>query len=120
MTETAYPKWEQELDAWEEKYQPLKNHFSEKVNGEFQEDKFETYGQELEYVLSIAKTDPNRVWTLSDGDDGNMYISSGYHLVNRINYFITAVPLESSVPYLEVPYYIFDESEDDEEDDDEE
>ena len=74
----------------------------------------------LEYVLSIAKTDPNRVWTLSDGDDGNMYISSGYHLVNRINYFITAVPLESSVPYLEVPYYIFDESEDDEEDDDEE
>ena len=28
--------------------------------------------------------DPRRIWTLVDGDDGNMYIVDGYHLVNRV------------------------------------
>jgi hypothetical protein len=46
---------------------------------------------------------------LVDGDDGNMYIVNGYHLVNRINYFITANAFDGE--FLEVPYYIFEESE---------
>jgi hypothetical protein len=101
--------WEDELDAWEAKYQPIQNHFDPKEG-----DKFETYGKELDYVLSIANTEPARVWTLIDGDDGNLYISSGYHLVNRINYFITKNPCE--VEFMDVPYYIFDEEEEDDED----
>jgi hypothetical protein len=102
--------WEKEFEAWEAKYQPIKNHFAEKQAGEFVEDKFETYGQELDYVRSVADTEPRRVWTLVDGDDGNLYIVAGYHLVNRVNYFITKEPLEGD-GYMEVPYYIFEEEE---------
>ena len=97
--------WEKELDAWETKYQPIKNH----ITGE-DDDKFETYGEELDYVRSVADTEPRRVWTLVDGADGNLYIVDGYHLVNRVNYFITKEPLEGD-RYMEVPYYIFEEEE---------
>ena len=99
MATITYPEWEQELDAWEEKYRPIQNHFD---GG----DKFETYGEELEFVLA---QDPRCIWTLVDGDDGNLYIVDGYHLVNRINYFVTEVPFEGE--FLEVPYFIFDEEE---------
>ena len=104
MTTTTFPDWEQELDAWEQQYRPIKNRF----NGEelFPDDKFETYGAELEFVRA---QDPRNIWTLVDGDDGNLYIVSGYHLVNRINYFVTEVPYEGNG--MDVPYYIFDEEE---------
>jgi hypothetical protein len=104
MSNKDYPDWEKELDKWSTTYVPIKNHFN-KHEG----DKFETYGKELEYVLSVANTEPNRVWTLVEGDDSNLYITSGYHLVNRLNYFITVNPFEGE--YLEIPYYIFEEEE---------
>jgi hypothetical protein len=102
MSTTTYPAWEQELDAWEAKYKPVTNHFDGT-------DKFETYGEELEFVRA---QDPRCIWTLVDGDDGNLYIVDGYHLVNRINYFITEVPFEDN--FLEVPYYIYDEEDENE------
>ena len=102
MTTTTYPAWEKELDAWEDKHKPVRNQFEDN-------DKFETYGEELEFVRA---QDPRCVWTLVDGDDGNLYIVDGYHFVNRINYFVTEVPFEGD--YLEVPYYIFDEENEDE------
>lgn len=101
--------WEDQFDAWEAKYQPIKNPFAQQQEGEFVEDKFETFGQELDYVLSIANTQPKRVWTLVEGDDSNLYITSGYCLVNRLNYFITKNPFEGK--FMEVPYYIFEEEE---------
>jgi hypothetical protein len=97
--------WEDQFEAWVSKYQPVKNH----ITGE-DDDKFETYGAELDYVLEVAKKEPRCVWTLVDGDDGNLYIVDGYHLVNRINYFITKKPLEGD-GFMEVPYYIFEEAE---------
>jgi hypothetical protein len=108
MTTKTFPEWEQELDAWETTFKPETNHF----NGS---DKFETYGEELDYVRSVYDVDPRRVWTLVDGDDGNLYIVDGFHLVNRINYFVTKVPFEGK--FLEVPYCIFDEKEDEENED---
>lgn len=98
--------WEDQLDAWEAKYQPIQNHIDPKSY-----DKFETYGEELDYVLSINKTDPKRVWTLVDGEDG-LYIVSGCHFVNRLNYFITKNPCEWE--YEEAPYYIFEDEEEEE------
>jgi hypothetical protein len=96
--------WEQELDNWEEKYRPMVNPNSD--NALWEDPKFETYGEDLDFVRA---QDPRCIWTLVDGDDGNLYIVDGYHLVNRINYFVTEVPFEGE--FLEVPYYIFDESE---------
>lgn len=98
--------WEHKLDAWEEKYQPIQNHIDANAGA-----KFETYGEELDYVLSIADTEPKRVWTLVEGDDSNLYITSGYHLVNRLNYFITKNPCE--LEYEETPYLIYKEENED-------
>lgn len=95
--------WEDKLDAWEAKYQPIQNHIDPHAG-----DKFETYGAELDYVLSIANSEPDRVWTLVEGDDG-LYITNGYHLVNRLNYFITKNPCEWE--YEEAPYWIYEEEE---------
>lgn len=55
---------------------------------------FETYGPELEFVRS---QDPRHVWTLVDGDDGDQYVISGFHWVNRIGYLISIVPLPEDV-----------------------
>ncbi|MFM7131804.1 MAG: hypothetical protein ACKO0V_20860 [bacterium] len=47
---------------------------------------FETYGPEFDYV---RRSDLSRVWTLIDGEDGDMYLVSGLHDVNRVGYLIT-------------------------------
>lgn len=91
--------WERELEDWEAKYRPIKNHIDPS-----NDDKFETYGAELEFVRA---QDSRHIWTLVEGDDDNLYITNGYHLVNRLNYFVTEVPFEGE--FLEVPYYIFEE-----------
>lgn len=31
----------------------------------------------------------NRVWTIVEGDDGNLWALTGYHVVNRLHYVIT-------------------------------
>lgn len=46
---------------------------------------YETYGEDVEYVLSIARENIKKVWTLDDSDG----IYAGYHRVNRMGYFIT-------------------------------
>ena len=74
-------------EEWAEVYRPKDNHL---VKNKGQQH-FETYGIELGYVLATADTEPDRVWTLVDGDEGT-WIVNGYHLVNRISYFITEVP----------------------------
>ena len=50
---------------------------------------FETYGEELAFVRS---QDTCTIWTFVDGDDGNQYVMSGYHLVNRIGYLVSTIP----------------------------
>jgi hypothetical protein len=65
--------------VWQAIYQPMPNHLNEGELG------YETYGEELEYVLL---QDDHNIWTEVDGDDG-VYIVNGYAMVNRIKYYIT-------------------------------
>lgn len=51
---------------------------------------FETYGEEFEFV---RRHDPTKVWTLVDGDDGDIYVISGLHFVNRVGYLLSTVPV---------------------------
>ena len=53
---------------------------------------FETYGEEYDFVIS---QDPRAVWTLVDGDDGELYIVSGLHFDNRIGYLVSIVPVST-------------------------
>jgi hypothetical protein len=55
---------------------------------------FETYGDEFDYV---RRFDPNRVWTLVDGDDGDLYVVNGLHLVNRVGYLLSRDPVPPGV-----------------------
>jgi len=79
-------------DKWFDIYKPIKNHIdpTASVDGCM----FETYGDEVEFVRS---QDPTNIWTYGDGDDGGTYIWNGYHVVNRIGYFLTEVPFDDKV-----------------------
>jgi hypothetical protein len=64
-------------------YKPKKNHLD--PNASWDGYMFETFGAELEAVKAAPA---NCIWTLYD----DMSISSGYHYVNRLGYFICEVP----------------------------
>tara|TARA_R110000751_G_scaffold27439_2_gene72568 strand:+ start:237 stop:557 length:321 start_codon:yes stop_codon:yes gene_type:complete len=85
-------------DKFYDKYKPIYNHIE---NPEYQEGQtegneigspmyFETYGKDLEYV---KKQNPNLIWTIVEGDEG-MYITQGFHWVNRWMYLIASKPYE--------------------------
>jgi hypothetical protein len=80
-------------DEFDNRYQLVQNHLNPNASWAFGNGPgclFETYGEELALV---RQQDPLTVWTLVDGDDGDQYLISGYHLVNRIGYLITTTPI---------------------------
>lgn len=86
------------VDQWSETFKPKVNHLDD--NASFDDGEggimFETYGPELEYVRSVVLEDERLVWTYMDGDNGPL-ITNGYHLVNRIGYFIGTIPWTEDV-----------------------
>lgn len=81
---------EQAVNNWEETYKPIENQYGDRGwNGLI----FETYGKDNDMVL-LCK--PNHIWTWVDTDEGTA-IMSGYHIVNRIGYFITVKPWEEDI-----------------------
>jgi hypothetical protein len=83
------------IDEWDSKYLPINNKFDD--NASFNGAMFETYGRELDYVI---KQGSSHIWTLIDDSEGDLLIVNGYHLVNRIGYFITKNKWEEE--YMEV------------------
>ena len=76
-------------DEWEDIFQPIENPNEEGMKA------FETYDEDLEFVASQM---PEFVWTEMDGDNG-VYIVSGMHYVNRIQYYVckTPMPLDKDI-----------------------
>lgn len=88
-----------------ETYQPIKNHLD--LDAAWDGCFFETYGEEMAFVLAIYAATPKRVWTILECDlsdyyptgeepqDGawieNQVVTTGLHFVNRCGYLITAV-----------------------------
>ncbi len=79
---------EHDYDHWIEKFNPKINKISSHIS-EYEGYMFETYGEEL---IHVKKQKNHYIWTLIEGEGNNMYISPGYHFVNRMGYFITTVP----------------------------
>jgi hypothetical protein len=77
-------------DQFDETYTPKGNIFHDDEGFKM----YETYGEELEYVLETSRKSPNTVWTILEGDEGTYYVP-GVHTVNRIGYLITENPWES-------------------------
>lgn len=86
-------------DEWFEKFQPMINHIKQAERGG-NSVIFETSGSDAEYVFKI---DYRYVWTEVEGDDGEVYIVSGRHYVNRLGYYITAYPWNENEQYEIVP-----------------
>ena len=66
---------------------------------------YETYGPELDYVRA---QDPRHIWTFCE-EEGVLFFSQGYHLVNRLGYVITEKPYNG--PYTTVRLADLNESE---------
>lgn len=75
-------------DAFEERYKPIQNHITNRE--EFNGWMFETYGADDDYIRTLAKTEPNRIWTIIDCDD-DLIIVNGWHYVNRFAYVVTEI-----------------------------
>jgi len=54
----------------------------------------ETYGRDLDRVNDASD---HNVWTVLEGDNGRLYVSAGFHYVNRIGYIITRIPWQTGV-----------------------
>ena len=96
-------------DEFDKQYPLITNHIDPNASWAFGDGPgclFETYGEELDFVRS---QDPRTIWTLVDGDDGNQYVVSGYHFVNRIGYLISTIPFPEDTD-IEVPI-LFDSDE---------
>ena len=94
MTETFIELTEDEFD---DRYQLVPNHINRSAGwaiGEAGGCLFETHGEEFAFV---RRQDPLTVWTLVDGDDGDMYLVSGLHFVNRVGYLLSTVPIPDHV-----------------------
>jgi hypothetical protein len=90
-------------EEWFDKYKPIKNNID--INSSFDGHMFETYGEEVEFVKAQNE---KRIWMLGDGDDGGMYIWSGWGFVNRIGYFVTEVPFPDNTTIqvqVGIPWY---------------
>lgn len=94
MTETFIELTEDEFD---DRFKLVPNHLNPNASWSYGDGPgclFETYGEELAFV---RQQDPLTVWTLVDGDDGDMYVVSGFHFVNRIGYLISTVPVPNTL-----------------------
>lgn len=75
-------------EEWEEQYKPQYNHITGAGGAPMDGYMYETYGNELDFVKS---SHPCSIWTILD-TDGELYLSMGYHYVNRYGYILTEVP----------------------------
>lgn len=90
MTDTLIEMTEDEFDA---RYPLVTNHINPSATWAFGDGPgclFETSGPEFEFV---RRYDPRKVWTLIDGEDGDMYVTSGLHFVNRVGYLLSREPV---------------------------
>ena len=80
-------------DEFNAQYPLLTNHLNTNASwtyGDAPGCLFETHGEEHAFV---RQQDPRTIWTLVDCEDNVECVISGYHLVNRIGYLISTVPV---------------------------
>lgn len=82
-------------DAFADRFEPIGNHLDSHASfdwGKGYGTLFETYGEELEFVRQQA---PERIWTLVSTDEDDVIVN-GFHIVNRLGYFIASIDCPQS------------------------
>lgn len=91
-------------DEFDDQYALVENHINPSASWAFGDARgclFETYGEEFEFV---RRYDPSKVWTLVDGDGGDLYLVSGLHYVNRVGYLLSRNPIpENTTVQVRLP-----------------
>ena len=64
-------------DEWDQQYNPLNDSL------------LQDHGRDLELVMLQPK---DQIWTLVEAENEKLFIRNGYHIVNRIGYYITQKP----------------------------
>jgi hypothetical protein len=108
------------VDEWQKRFKPIPNLIDKNASwgggGDWNGIMYETFGKELEVVLAV---DHLFVWTYVDGDNGVPCVVSGYHICNRIGYFICSVPVNGKDEFevdLGIESDELDQTEDEDED----
>lgn len=70
--------------TWVRDFRPLKTPYSDP---DVDATMFETYRPDLDFVRAQPQ---KNVWTVLDCD-GKLIVADGYHLVNRLGYYVTEV-----------------------------
>lgn len=78
-------------EDWKQQYKPIPNHLN--PNASYDGLLFETYGDESAFITAQPQ---NAVWTLLDCD-GKLVLGNGCHVVNRMGYVVTEVPVPEGV-----------------------
>jgi len=65
--------------------------FIKDYNPHIKNDDIKQYDTHSDWDL-IKNTSENNVWTVADGDNGDLYITPGRRYVNRLFYIITEKP----------------------------
>jgi len=69
--------------------QPINNPFKKGADTDLERMKFDLSPEELEFVKQYGD---RFIYTLIDNNEGWFGVSTGYHYVNRVGYFIASVP----------------------------
>lgn len=81
-------------DEWEATYKPMRNPNS--TDPGFWGCMFETYGDDVDTMKQLGL--PNtHFWTMVDGGDIYLDLTSGVHWVDRLGYFVTELPWTEEV-----------------------
>lgn len=91
---TAAPQVADPFENWWDTFKPTGNPTANAGPHIGDEPKmFETYGDDLALVNEAFDVNPATVWTMVDSD-GKLWITPGFHFVNRMGYFITEVAFQ--------------------------
>lgn len=78
-------------DEWMDQYKPIRNPYNDSP---LDRTMWETFGEEFEHV---KRQEPEKVWTIVEAD-GEWWLATGMHFVNRIGYCITEVAFDPQNP----------------------
>jgi len=80
------------IEQWDEEFIPI-------MNGESYKDFHpKIVNDEEKKILEKALLE-DRVWTLLESDNGDLFLANGLHFVNRVDVFITEKPYNKNEIY---------------------
>lgn len=85
------------FEEWKDKYKPILNPFKEIKLEVIDEDYEIGFSTLEENDLIKDNIGENKIWTVITGERDSVYLTTGYHRINRINHFISQIPYEGEV-----------------------